>query len=124
MLIDDDPDQRLLLQMVLKRAGFSVTALESAREALDLIRYTPVQLVICDVQMPDLTGPDFAALLRETEQELNRARVPLLLLTASEDGVDRETASTHADALVTKGNATRELGRHAHALLIRRHDES
>ena len=57
LVIDDAPDIRLLLRMVLSLEGFSVTEAKSGRHALELLATTErPDIAVLDVQMPELDG--------------------------------------------------------------------
>lgn len=77
LLVDDDPDLLKLLSMRLTAAGYHVTAVGSAEDALAQVEIARPQLVVSDVQLP---GRDGLALFDEI-----RARhpaLPVILLTA------------------------------------------
>ena len=77
LLVDDDPDLLKLLSMRLTSAGYHVTAVASAEDALAQLDVARPQLVVSDVQLP---GRDGLALFDEI-----RARhpaLPVILLTA------------------------------------------
>lgn len=82
LLVDDDP---LLLQAqaaVLRGAGLEVCVTEHALQTLDLLdRFVPDVLVL-DVYMPEASGPELAAILREREAWLD---LPVLFLSAETD---------------------------------------
>jgi CheY-like chemotaxis protein len=80
LVVDDAPDIRLLADMVLSMAGFSVTAAASGREALALLT-TPTDLpdiVLLDVQMPEVDGWETLARLRADGRT---ADLPVVLCT-------------------------------------------
>jgi CheY-like chemotaxis protein len=57
MVVDDAPDIRLLADLVLQMAGFSVTAAASGREALGILAGEELpDIILLDVQMPDVDG--------------------------------------------------------------------
>ncbi len=89
LLIDDDPDIRRILDLLLTRAGYTVTEAADGEEGLDLARKSPPHAVIADVQMPKLDGIQLVARLREL-----RAfdRVPVLLFTGKPPLADLDTA--------------------------------
>ncbi len=59
LLVDDDPDVRSVLQMALEVVGqYTVCSCESGAEALARIEAFQPQLVILDVMMPDMDGPE------------------------------------------------------------------
>jgi two-component system response regulator GlrR len=77
LLVDDDRDLLKLLSMRLTAAGYSVTAVESAEDALAQLEAARPQLVVSDVQLP---GRDGLALFDEIRER--HPALPVILLTA------------------------------------------
>lgn len=71
-IIDDEPlAVKLLEAYVAKTPGLQLTrSYSSAVEALQGLRDTPAQLIFCDIQMPDLTGLEFANMLQSTTSRI------------------------------------------------------
>src|SRR5262249_13388533 len=67
LVVDDEDSVRRLLQIVLERQGFSVWSAADGRTAIRLYRQyrTTISLVLLDVRMPELDGPQTLAELRE-----------------------------------------------------------
>jgi PAS domain S-box-containing protein len=66
LVAEDEPAVRALVEHVLRTAGFTVIAAVDGREALDLARALPtIDLLLTDVMMPRLNGPDLAEALRD-----------------------------------------------------------
>ena len=66
LVAEDEPAVRALVEHVLRTAGFTVIAAVDGREALDLARALPtIDLLLSDVMMPRLNGPDLAEALRD-----------------------------------------------------------
>ncbi len=64
--MDDDAPIRTLLSTALQAAGYAVVDASNGQEGLRLYRQKPVDLVIVDIVMPELNGPDtILALTRE-----------------------------------------------------------
>ena len=63
LLVENEPAVRNLLQMALRRKGYTVLAAESGRAALDLVRSHAgtIDLLITDVVMPDMNGPELVS---------------------------------------------------------------
>jgi len=66
LIVDDEPGIRRAAARILSRHGHSVTTAEGGSRALELARQETFDVIICDLRMPDLTGPEcHAALKRE-----------------------------------------------------------
>jgi DNA-binding response OmpR family regulator len=82
LFVDDDPDIRFLMKLVLQKEGFNVIFAENGRQALDLWQNLPVDLVLLDVVMPLLDGFEFCRQLRKLSS------IPVIFLTALEADKD------------------------------------
>jgi class 3 adenylate cyclase len=56
LVVDDNRVNRLLLGRALEQLGHAVTFAENGRQALDVLRARPVDLVLLDIEMPDMNG--------------------------------------------------------------------
>jgi len=56
LVVDDDADMRLTLKLALEIAGYTVDVAANAREALELQRGRPADVLITDIFMPDADG--------------------------------------------------------------------
>jgi two-component system response regulator PilR (NtrC family) len=65
LLVDDEPNIIEILEIVLHDEGLEVFKAASAREALELLRKTAVDIVISDIRMPDMSGVE---LLKEAKK--------------------------------------------------------
>jgi DNA-binding response OmpR family regulator len=83
LVIDDDPQVRLLISMILEDEGFAVEAAMAGAEALRLATELPPALVVLDMSLPDMTGETLAKHLRSLWPDL-----PILVVTA--DGKVRD----------------------------------
>ena len=89
LLVDDSAFFRDLLAPLIKAAGFHVIAVASAAQALDTIKSgPPIDIVVTDIEMPDMDGFEFAAALREIT---GTSTVPVIGLSAmvSADAIQR-----------------------------------
>ena len=67
LVVDDQEDIREMARLVLTGAGYEVVAATSGREALKVARASPFDLVLLDINMPDLDGWATLRLLRADE---------------------------------------------------------
>ena len=82
--VDDDRRIRELLRSYLAQHGFRVSVAAAAAEAREKMRGVEFDLIVLDVMMPGETGNELAASLR-----VDRAGVPILILSALADPADR-----------------------------------
>jgi CheY-like chemotaxis protein len=85
---DNKVNQRLALRM-LEKLGHSVVLANNGREAVDMLAQGVFDLVLMDLQMPELGGLEATAVIREQEERTG-ARVPIYALTAHAMKGDRE----------------------------------
>lgn len=114
LVVDDDERIRGLLQKFLVRHGFLVSAARDAAHARRLLEGLDFDLIVLDVMMPGETGVELTRSLRETRD------VPILLLTAKSETVDRiEGLEAGADDYLAKPFEPKELLLRINAILRR-----
>ena len=87
LAVDDEPDLRSLLRILLKNRGYEVLEVASGAEAVELVRSEPrIDLVIMDIMMPGLNGVQACAEIRKF------STVPMLFLTAKSQLADKAEA--------------------------------
>jgi CheY-like chemotaxis protein len=89
LVVDDEPDSRNLIAMVLEQQGAQVRTADSATQALELARDWQPHAMVSDIGMPHMDGYQLMRTLREEREE---AILPSLALTAYAAGEDREKA--------------------------------
>ncbi len=88
LLVDDDPDLRDSLQIILERNGYSVRAAANGQEALEVLKTQRPDLMILDVMMTtDTEGFDLAY---ELKNEPGSKDLPIILLTSFLEKVRQE----------------------------------
>jgi CheY-like chemotaxis protein len=85
LVIEDDAPVRDGLVKVLERDGFVVTAVADASSALDRVRRTRFDAIICDIKLPGMTGDEFYRALKKRNAE---AAGRVLFITAYQDERD------------------------------------
>ncbi|MBV8772637.1 MAG: response regulator [Deltaproteobacteria bacterium] len=83
LLAEDSPDNRLLIQAFLRREPHHVDIAENGRVAVHKFFADRYDLVLMDVQMPELDGLEATRIIRQWEREQGLEPVPILALTAS-----------------------------------------
>jgi two-component system cell cycle response regulator DivK len=87
MYVEDHPDNRLLVRRVLMAYGFSVLEAGTAAQALEIVTDNAPDLILMDINMPDIDGYTLTARLKTLP---NLANVPIIALTANVMRGDRE----------------------------------
>jgi two-component system response regulator AtoC len=59
LILDDEPNMRHMLTVLVEKAGYQVTAAADGREGLDLLRHQACDFVLCDIKMPTMGGMEF-----------------------------------------------------------------
>ncbi|MFN4260621.1 MAG: response regulator [Gemmataceae bacterium] len=86
---DNAVNQRLVLRLLEKR-GHRVTVVTNGREAVTAAQQQAFDLILMDVQMPELDGLEATAAIRAWERQHQQPRVPIIALTAYAMIGDRE----------------------------------
>lgn len=73
LLVEDDPQQRALIQNILQAESYQVTACENVEEAILAIKQTPYDCVFSDWKLGDLSGLDLLNYVRRNQPELGFA---------------------------------------------------
>lgn len=114
LLIEDEPSICEVVELYLRREGYSVLTATNGGEAMSLLQNTLPDLVILDLMLPHINGEAIARWLR-----VNRD-TPIIMLTARRTEEDRIAGlDMGADDYVTKPFSTRELVSRVKAVLRR-----
>ena len=102
LLVEDSEINRHVATAMLDELGLTTVGCESGQEALDAFRAGAFDLVLLDIQMPDMSGYEVVEAMRAIEAERGQ-RTPILAVTAhSESVASLDTRSEAFDALVRK----------------------
>lgn len=97
LICDDEKDIVSALQIYLKAEGFQTLCAYTGRQALDIMRREPVQLVLMDIMMPEMDGITAMTEIRSF------SNVPVILLTAKSEDSDKILGlNVGADDYITK----------------------
>ncbi|MGO4566049.1 response regulator [Rhizobium sp. 2YAF20] len=119
LIVDDDHEIRTLLSRYLDEQGFRVSTAGDLRSCHDMLNRRPPDLLVLDVMLPDGSGLDLCRDLRSI-----RPRVPVILLTALKEDIDRILGlEIGADDYLGKPFNPRELAARIRAVLRRVNDD-
>lgn len=100
LVVDDTPSHLRLMEFLLASEYHVVTPIDNPREALEYLKTHTPSLIILDIQMPDLSGLDFA---RRVKNVSRLADVPIIMVTAQRGGeLAQEVARVGAEMFVEK----------------------
>lgn len=82
LIVDDESQNRRLLELLLRSEGYLTVSVASGTEALALIESSPPDLILLDVMMPDMDGYQVAKRLKSKPSTSN---IPIIMVTAQID---------------------------------------
>ncbi|HET6931653.1 MAG TPA: PAS domain S-box protein [Candidatus Acidoferrum sp.] len=102
LLVEDNAVNRTLAQRLLEKRGFAVTIAVDGKESLAAMEKAEFDVVLMDIQMPEMDGFEATAEIRKRER-LTGQRTPIIALTAHALKEDRaQCLAAGMDAYVTK----------------------
>jgi len=100
LLVEDNPLNQTVAARLLEKHGHTVVVAANGREALERLEGSEFDLVLMDVQMPEMDGLEATAAIRQRE---NGRRLPIVALTADViPGIRERCLEAGMDAYVTK----------------------
>ena len=101
LVVEDDPNTRDLLRVILTKDGWNVQTAENGRVALEKATNARPGLVLLDLMMPEMDG---FAFLEEFRKLPSTGEVPVIVLTAKDlTGEDRKRLNGHVKKIMAKG---------------------
>ena len=91
LMVDDNGDNLALTRFLLEAQGFAVRSAENAAQALDILQTYRPNLILMDIQLPEMDGLELTRRLRQNPALDN---VPIVALSAYAMKIDQENAHT------------------------------
>lgn len=114
LVVDDDSHIREVISFALEKATLSVTIANNGQQALALLKQSPFDLIVLDINMPEMDGLECCREIRKTSE------IPILFLSSRDDEIDRVLGlEIGGDDYVTKPFSPRELVARIKAILKR-----
>jgi DNA-binding response OmpR family regulator len=113
MIVDDEVGVRMLIGMILERAGYDVLRAADATEALEVVNRIVPDLFIIDQMMPGMTGLELCGELRKDPRV---DRKPILMLSARSDvNLIQESRNIGVNQYLVKPVLSEELVQHVNS---------
>ena len=114
LIVEDEQSFSEALSFLLTKEGFTVSVAENGRAALEIFKSEPLDLVLLDLMIPEVSGTEVCRAIRATSS------VPIIMLTAKDSEIDKVVGlELGADDYVTKPYSSRELVARIKAVLRR-----
>jgi len=111
LVAEDDSTNQMVALKILKNLGFRADTVDNGQDAVNALETTPYDLVLMDVQMPEMNGLEATRVIRDPESPIRNHEVPIVALTAHAMNEHREQClEAGMDDFVTKPVNPRELG--------------
>ncbi len=81
-MVDDNRISRELMQRRLVREGYQVVVTESGQAALEAVQLHPIEMVLCDLHMPDMSGNE---VVQELRRQQDPRALPIMIISSSDD---------------------------------------
>lgn len=109
LIAEDNPINQKLAMVLLQKAGYAVDCVENGHQAMDALRKRKYNLILMDVQMPEMDGLEATRLIREQEVSADH-RIPIIAMTAHAMADDKDLClAAGMDDYVSKPIETAEL---------------
>lgn len=100
LVVEDSSAMRAFVRAALEDTGAAVSEASSGFEALRLLPREPWELVVVDINMPDINGLELIAFMRKSEQH---GATPVILISTEASARDRQRGlDLGADAFLSK----------------------
>ncbi len=90
LLAEDNVTNQFLALKILEKLGFCVEAVANGLEAVNAVKTLPYDLVLMDVQMPEMNGLEATQAIRNSTEEIKNRKIPIIAMTANAMKGDRE----------------------------------
>jgi CheY-like chemotaxis protein len=102
LLAEDNAINQRITRSLLERRGHSVTLTTNGRQAFEQWEQRPFDVILMDVQMPEMDGFEATGLIRQQEK-ISGQRIPIIALTAHAlTGYEERCLNAGMDSYVTK----------------------
>lgn len=110
LYIEDNPDNMMLVKRALEARGYRLLEAVNGLQGVDVAENQEIDLILLDINLPDLDGYEVARRLRTSETKQSLAYIPIIAITANALKGDAEKAlAAGCDVYMSKPINIREL---------------
>jgi DNA-binding response OmpR family regulator len=113
LVVDDDPDIREIIMMILESEGYHVSGLDNGQAVIDKVYQIQPDMVLLDVQLGDRDGRDIC---RELKEQPATQDIPIMMISASHGWSGLHEKQCKADDFLAKPFDVIELVAHVKRL--------
>jgi CheY-like chemotaxis protein len=106
LIVDDEPDLLRVTCFRLERSGYRVFSAVNGQEALERVEKESPDLVLLDIKLPLMEGPDVCLHIKKDER---LKHIPVILFTASAQGIGEKVSACGAQGYIIKPFSAEEL---------------
>ncbi|HVO24996.1 MAG TPA: response regulator [Candidatus Margulisiibacteriota bacterium] len=107
LVVDDNPDSVAIMRNILESRGYTVFVAAGGAAALQIVSKEPLDLVLLDVMMPEMSGIEVLQQIKDNSQT---SRLPVILVTAKTHDEDVMVGYQYgADYYITKPFTAKQL---------------
>ena len=108
LVVDDDSHTRSMVRIILENNAYSVVEAENGRIAVEKLTTINPELMLLDINMPEMNGYDVVVQLKQKPETQN---IPIIMLTAKSESEDLITGYKDyaVEYYITKPFTTRQL---------------
>lgn len=99
LLVDDDPNFRMALEIILSKSGYVVHSVSSGPEAIERVEESPYDLILLDLVLPQMDGRE---VLLNLKKENSCRNVPVIIFTGASETDPQEILRLGASEFLTK----------------------
>ena len=119
LIAEDNPVNRIIAMKILEKLGYNAHSVENGKQAIEELEKNPYDLVMMDIQMPEMDGLEATRVIRDPESAVINHAVPVIAMTAHAMPRDREKAiQTGMNEYITKPVNSDEIAGKINAIFL------
>jgi CheY-like chemotaxis protein len=113
LAVDDDPSILAVIKDILTRSGYTVDVVPNGVEALRRLEVDTFDIVITDLRMPEMSGPE---LIVQMQKDTTYSKIPIVILATGAESADLGRLTVDAGLQAVRPQDPAQRGRRPHRL--------